>query len=277
MKKILKRAAGILCCATLMTGALAFAACGGEGGTGSYDVYGSEYIVSHEEGKTVKYTFEAECTNVMNKSGTAFSGTRNEEDMIVSGVGASNGYCVAGLCINGISVNFVIVSDRDVENATLILRLGSEMETDVTLTADIYQVRVDTVTEEDVQPYTENGAWGKWDQFFLEYYGADHGTYLDSFSCGEINIYATDTDPCGFDDFTVSTTLSLQKGLNCISLITNNNVVPPNTNGNAATVYATAPVVDCIKITTSAQLGLYNPMYYEERGVTSGACTFVNA
>lgn len=276
MKRNKKKALFNFGAAAVLTGAmvLGMAACNGNP-TENYNGTGAEYIVSHTEGQKVSYTFEAENTDLSNKSGPSFSGMYVEKGMVVyaSGVNASNNYVVCGMCENGASLNFIVVSDREVTDATLILRLGTENKMSLTFDADMFRVRVDPVGEEDLLPYTDSGAWGKWDEFFLEYYteakGNFAGYYVEEYECGNITVKASEYDPSGFTDYTVYTKLSLQKGVNCISLITNNNEVPAGTDN--ATFTATAPIVDCIKIETTAQLGLYAP---QDNGYgTNNACT----
>lgn len=277
-----KRTRSILCLALSL---MMLASCGENGGQasgGSYTGYGSEYIVSHEEGTRAEYTFEAEYTNLGNKFGTAFSGERSETNMVVEGDStASNGYAVAGLCKRGLSVNFVIVSDREVEDATLTLRIGNEQAPDIpfTISADTFQVRVDPVNEADTYPYDaeESGAWGNWDADFLAVYAEDGylpfaGYYVDEWDCGEIEFAATSSTPSGFDDHVITTQLKLYEGLNCISLITNNDDIP-DAGAYGSTLFATAPVVDCIKIETEAQLGMYEPLANQSYLDLSNACT----
>lgn len=283
MNKKFKRFAGIVCGATLALSAFALSACG-EKGDVLYDGFGSDYIVTHENGQEVTYTLEAEYTNVENKSGTAFSGERSGTNMIVAGDStASNGYAIAGLCKKGLSINFVIVCDRDVEDATLILRVGNEEVANAffTITSESFLIRVDPVSEYDVDSYKNGGAWGMWDEEFLAFYDDDNpegsafkGYYVDTWDCGDISFAATSSDPSGFEDWTVTANLKLSAGLNCISLITNNSDVPSNTGSNGSTLFATAPVVDCIKIKTDAQIGLYNPQSNDHNLDLSKACTF---
>lgn len=289
MNKRLKRLIGLVCGAAFSVGAFALAACGnGGGGSGSaggtYDGFGGEYIVAHNEGDTVKYVFEAENTDLRNKKGVSYSGSYTAETMVVPGFGetaataASNGYCVTGLCAKGVSVNFVIVSDRDVENATLILRLGNECDFSFDIDADMFRVRIDPVSEYDLLDWTEGGAWGKWDSEFLDFYRDDNadgmafaGYYIEEYECGTATVEAESKNPSGFEDFIVSVNLSLKSGVNSISLITDNNEVPSGTDN--ATMTATAPIVDCIKIITDAQLGLYSPQNNLGIG-TDNACTY---
>lgn len=234
----------------------------------------AEYLVKHEEGKRVTYTFEAECTNLGGKEGPGYSGTSggSPKGMILNGTdaGASNGGVVSFLYQKGMSVNFVIVSDRDVEDAELTVRLGAEW-IDMLINPKSYGIRVDPVGELDVVPVEEGGAWGAWDEQFLDYYTDDefNGYWVESWECGEIHIDATKTQPdiTGLNDFKITMKLKLQKGINSISFIT------LNSEAQMGTMKACAPVIDAIKITTDAQLGLYCPMnngYGKKNAVIEG-------
>ena len=219
---------------------------------------GARYLVKHDEGKTVTYRFEAECTNIGGKEGPGWSGT--SKAMTIVAETASNGSVVSYLYKKGMSVNFVIVSDRDVEDATLVLRLGAEF-IDMRIDPSLYKIRVDPVSELDLIPVEEGGAWGAWDKDFLNYYTGSSfkGYYIDSWDCGEVHIDADKSKQViGIADFAITTTLRLKKGVNSISLITNNSVSDLGVS-LGGTLEAVAPVVDAIKITTSANLGLYEP------------------
>ena len=84
------------------------------------------------------------------------------------------------------------------------------------------------------------------------------GYYINTWECGEIHFDAPDPFTAGnvymgdADGYTITSTLSLKKGVNCISLITTNNETITGT-----TMSAMAPAVDCIEISTTAQLGMY--------------------
>lgn len=238
-----------------------------------YDGVGSEYIVGHTDGETVEYVFEAECTNLENKSGSYYSGNAAGSNMAISATGASNGGVVSYLYDYGDSVNFIIVSDREVTDATLILRCGAEFN-DVMVDGNSITVRVDPVpaeyAEAYLKPYREGGAWGMWDKSFLDYYSMDlttdengdlvnwnfQGQWLSTFACGSIHINALNVmSPTGIDDFLIATNLHIYEGVTSISFVTNNRDIPAHTE----TQKATAVAIDCIKIITTAQLGLYNP------------------
>ncbi len=219
---------------------------------------GARYLVKHDEGNTVTYRFEAECTNVGGKEGPGWSGT--SKAMTIVAETASNGSVISYLYKQGMSVNFVIVCDRDVEDATLVLTLGAEF-IDMRIDPSLYRIRVDPVNDLDLIPVEEGGAWGAWDKDFLNYYTGSNfkGYYIDSWDCGEVHIDADKSKQVvGIADFAITTTLRLKKGVNSISLITNNSVSDLGVS-LGGTLEAVAPVVDAIKIKTSANLGLYEP------------------
>lgn len=230
------------------------------------DFLGSECVISHAEGTSVSYIFEAECTDLRSKEGPGQSGNAADSSMAQGGyVGLSGGGCVNFLYAEGMSMNFIIASDRDVTDAELTLRVGGEFM-NVLLDPTTYTIRVDSVSEEDIDE--EDGAMGNWDSFFLDYYTTgdgkddpDHTMYtIDTWDCEEIHVDASSLPEAGgFTDFIITTELSLKKGLNCISLITSNSELPKTSSGDPVngTYAAVAPVVDCIKIKTTAQLGMY--------------------
>lgn len=234
----------------------------GEQGDDGEDTFKyADYLIEHAGNEEVTYVFEAECTDLGNKSGPAWSGSYTESGMITVAEGASGGYVVQGLGKPGNSVNFLVVCDRDIEDATLVLQLGNVTEDEMTLDSYNYSVRVDTIiSDEDLLP-APDGAIGNWDEFFLGYYDSleqTGGYYINTWECGEIHFDAPDPFTAGnvymgdADGYTITSTLSLKKGVNCISLITANNEAVPGT-----TMTAMAPAVDCIEISTTAQLGMY--------------------
>ena len=222
----------------------------------------ADYLIQHTENEKVTYIFEAESTDLGNKSGPAWSGSYTEASMITEAEGASGGYALQGLAKNGNSVNFLVVCDRDVDNASLILQLGNVTKYKMTLDSTNYLVRVDTiVSDEDLLPVAKGGAIGNWDAFFLNFYkdlSKTGGYYIDLWDCGNIELEEPSSFTAGnvymgsSNGYTVTSSLSLKKGVNCISLITNNDDTIVGT-----TMSATAPAVDCIEITTTAQLGMY--------------------
>lgn len=217
------------------------------------------------------YTFEAENTDLRGKSGPGASGEASGTSMASTSSdetvsGDSHGY-VTYLYQDGVSVNFVIKSEEDVDNVQLDVRLGIE-SMDYYFNPSNYTIQVDSCTEEDLKDNEDGGAVGNWDAFFMDYYGpdgdgkddAEHERYtIDKWDCGEIHLDGTGSNtPIGFEDFTITKELSLKKGYTCISLITNNSDTPKNNEGAemAGTYAAVAPCVDCIKLTTDADLDM---------------------
>lgn len=184
----------------------------------------------------VSYTFEAEYTQITglkedypdyadengNKLGSNYSGPANGKNLIKGDDSASNGKYISGLYYRGGYLEFVIDSDAAVENAQLRLVLGCEYA-DITLTAATYRVTVN----EEIIPYTAQIKLG-------------NGT-------------AVSTNPGlrgGWQEVNIGN-ISLKKGENVIRLTVNNNQTPA---GEAGTVDAASPMVDCIKIITDANL-----------------------
>jgi len=208
------------------------------------------YLLKHASG-SAEYIFEAECTNLSTKEGLGYSGTATESAMAVHDATGANAF-VTYLYKEGLSINYLIVCDRDINNATLKARLGGEFM-HVELDPSNYAFRVDTiVTKDDLDE-----AIGNWDAAFLDYYtdlSETGGYYIDPWDCGSIDINAVgSSDPTNFDVFQITSKLRLKKGINCISLITMNSDSP-----GMGTMGAIAPVVDYISITTDANLGMYD-------------------
>jgi len=202
-------------------------------------------------GASAEYIFEAECTNLETKEGLGYSGTATESGMAAYDVVEDISY-VSYLYKLGISLNFLIVCDRDINNAVLKAHFGGEFM-HVQLDPSTYNFRVDTIiTDEDLEE-----ACGNWDAAFFDYHETpeETGRYdISPWDCGDIDIDATEErdGPALWELFQITSKLVLKKGVNCISLITTNNINP-----GAGTMAAIAPVVDYISITTSANLGMY--------------------
>ncbi|HIR39066.1 MAG TPA: InlB B-repeat-containing protein [Candidatus Coproplasma stercoripullorum] len=174
---------------------------------------------------TKTYTFEAENTDLTGKVGPGFSGESLGADMIVADVsgegnqGASGGRFVSSLYKKGLGLEFYIASSEAVDNATVSVSVAydSSLEKPGSLT----------------------------------------------FSCEEYQVIVNGT-PMEFDDFTVVKGekfsdkiviegVSLKEGANFIQLLTNNDRHPWGEPGQG-TYQGSAPVIDCIKITTSSVL-----------------------
>lgn len=157
------------------------------------------------------YTFEAEDTDLSGKSGPGFSGSAQEEGMIVANDTASGGACVSYLYQSGITLEFNIASDEAVADATVTVSLAAELD-DVSFNSDEFQVIV-------------------------------NGTPLNYAS---VSLENNKT----FKDAIVIENVALKEGENEIQLKVNNTRIPPE----GGTYKATAPMVDCVKITTTAVL-----------------------
>ena len=171
---------------------------------------------------TQEYVFEAEDTNLSGKTGPAISGTANEAGMIVLSEdrNASNDRSVGYLYQNGSSLEFYIVSDEEVSDATIYVSLSAEME-DLEIDASTYGIYLNgekldygTISITDVPAY-------------------DSTTY--SADCADFEYYLLGED------------LTLKEGANVIQLVTEN-----SDGYTGTTMVAHAPLVDAIKIETTA-------------------------
>lgn len=169
-----------------------------------------------------EYVFEAELTNLDDVEGEGFSGGPSGIGMICPDNDgdweASGEYYVGYLYVENTALTFEITSDKAVSNAKLVLRLSAvgDGQGAITLTDTKYTVSVNgTALEyEDISFYDRTDAYG---------------------------VYA-------FEDYIISENVSLNEGKNVIKLISSNN------ESLGGTTKATAPLVDCIKITTDAKL-----------------------
>lgn len=198
------------------------------------------YPVSGVADDAKTYVFEAECTDMGHKTGLGYSGDATGREMIQGGPSnASGGAWVSYLYKQGLAVNFIIESDRNVENAQLVLRLACEF-VNMSFNSKNYTVRVDyDLTEDDLEEYE-----GYWSEYYEE---KPEGDAVITF--GDINLEKSKTAEVNFIDFVAAENLSLHEGLNMISLITNNDMAL-----GLGTMAAIAPMVDCIKIVTDAEL-----------------------
>lgn len=188
-----------------------------------------------------EYTFEAEYTQLTdlpedditaefgNKIGYGYSNNVSGLQLIQaegeSGCEASNGYYVSSLYYNGAYLEFNITSDKEVDDAVLVLRLSSEYY-DMNLTDSTFLVQVNG---EDVK-------------------------------YGEIDLSGAVTDMSSmskrpFTNFTVSDAVHLNEGENTIRLQVNNS----EKQGSTGTMNAAAPMIDCIYVDTDAEL-TWNPI-----------------
>ena len=165
-----------------------------------------------EEAQT--WVFEAEDTDLTGKIGPSYSGTAQEESMIIfnDAIGASNDRMVGYLYQSGVSLEFPLASDSAVSDVQLVVRITGEYTT-------------------------------------MSYDGNDLQVLVNDIPCNYDRI-TIEADQSGFQpcqDLIVIEGVSLNEGANLIQLKTN------NTNAVTGTTFASnAPVVDCIKLTTTA-------------------------
>ena len=194
---------------------------------------------------TGQYIFEAEHVDLSGPDGNGLqgmgaSGGSVGPNMVDStpmdhpDINPSNGYYVTYLYSPGLAISFVIESDRAVEDATIVLRVTAETRgyaLDPNLNdgyagnGEIYSQYIISLNEEPIE-YPTIEVEGGWQPF---------------------------------KDFTLTTTANLKEGTNVITLTT------ANDHGLGGTMAGTAPVVDCIKITTSADLS-WDPITSNEVG-----------
>lgn len=178
------------------------------------------------------YVFEAEYVSLAGKNGAGWSGgaagtamiikdTITDDPALGTNANASNGYFLSYLYSNGLFIEFEITSDRTTE-ATLILRLSAEQRDPFSVTDDEYLVTVNS-QKVNYGSMTIQGA-----------------------------LAALMLQKLPFEDV-VTVTIQLQQGVNYIRFTTN------NLNSMGGTMEATAPLFDCIKIDTIAQL-TWNPI-----------------
>jgi uncharacterized repeat protein (TIGR02543 family) len=199
--------------------------------TADTTVYAGWTAVSADGTTATKYTFEAECVDLSNFKGAGYSGgatglgaIQNDWD---GDYNASGGRYVTFLYMKGDStkLTFVINSDKEVDDAVLQIRVSGEYTSTLSFTCDEYLIKV-------------NGEALQYDTINIR------------------GIDSTNKTHKAFINKTITTSLHLKEGENTIELVTNND------KAIAGTMYATAPMVDCLYITTDAVL-TWNPLENE--------------
>lgn len=190
---------------------------------------------------TTTYVFEAENVDLTNNSGPGISGVASGGAMIITstGKGASDDRFLSFLNAEAggffnTQIDFRLASDVAVNDVTLVLRLSAEMR-NYDMNSSNYKIYVNNTDINYSQIRFLNVP--PWDP------------------------QMSDTNCLPFQDYTIGINISLMKGSNIISLVTS------NTNPIAGTtIEADAPLVDCLKITTSAVViwdGVFSlPFYY---------------
>lgn len=186
-----------------------------------------------DSGADATYVFEAEYTDVSRIRGVGYSGGATGTSIIINEslrsnpedtpIEASNGYFVSYLYGRDLALEFVINSDKAVDNVKLTLRLSAEI-TDFTITDETYTILVN-----------------------------DEKVSYEPIAFTNVPPMATQI-VMPFQDFLISTSVSLVEGENVIVLQTTN-----DDSSMGGTMRAVAPMVDCIKLETSAVL-TWEPM-----------------
>ena len=161
------------------------------------------------------WVFEAEHTDLTAKIGPSYSGSAQEESMIIFNdtINASGSRLVGYLYERGITLEFPVAADQAVTDAQVIVRISGEYTT-MSYDGNDFQVLV-------------NGQAYNYARVTLEV--TSQAQVL----------------PC--EDLIVINGVSLNQGANLIQLKTN------NTNAVAGTTFkANAPMVDCVKVVTDA-------------------------
>ena len=167
------------------------------------------------------YTFEAEMTDLSNFNGYGYSGAITGWNAVYLdkyNAGASNGFFVTGMYDKGIALTFCIYAEEEVDDAYLVLNLSGEFQ-NFTITDDEF---LTTVNGEKVP--------------------------FGSFTFNIDGVEGSDKLP--FKEYRSTSRIHLNKGANTIVLTTNN-----DTKGAGGTVYALAPMVDCIQVYSSQTVG----------------------
>lgn len=168
------------------------------------------------------YTFEAEYVNLDGKIGAGYSGGTFGtglicfEDVYINDAEASNGAFLSYLYSPGMTITFDFTSDRAVENATLVFRVSAEVSS-FTITNQMMLITINDIPIDFA------------DIVFANVPSMFSGEVLPFFNV-EIG------------------QIPLLQGANKVEMIIDNDISLGGTMG------ATAPMLDCIYITTSAVL-----------------------
>ncbi|MBO4540848.1 MAG: hypothetical protein J5736_02620 [Bacilli bacterium] len=166
------------------------------------------------------YLFEAEyCPCIEEMEGATYSGGTSSYGLIGKdrdNAGASGGCYVHFMYVQGSELVFNIVSDAEVDDVTFVARFSAEYR-DITFNEEIFPIEVNEI------PY-------------------DYGTISIT------NVPMNGAGTKEFQDYTLIEDLHFNKGNNEIIFRTDNNILM------YGTAMSTAPMIDCIKLTTSATL-----------------------
>ncbi len=202
------------------------------------------------------YTFEAEYTYLDGKPGQGSSDNcmgvdiiQTPKDVLGNGtkMGMSNNAYVGKLYYNGAYLDFCINSDKETDNAVLVVRLTPDLY-DMLFTDETWQVLI-------------NGEAIKYGRLNLT--GAIAQTDFDE----EGNTLNGDMFKRPFANYVITTALHLQEGENVIRLLTN------NSEDHGGTFNANTPLIDCVYVYSSTVL-LWSKCYPENVGKTMDNVTY---
>lgn len=202
------------------------------------------------------YTFEAEYTFLDGKPGQGSSDNcmgvdliQTPKDVLGNGhlMGMSNDAYVGKLYYNGAFLEFDIHSDREVEDAALVLRLTPDLF-DMRFTDETWQILVN----DERLPYGR-----------LSLSGSIAQTDFDA----EGNAINGDMNKRPFENYVMTTALHLKEGDNQIRLVTNNK------EDHGGTFNAETPLIDCMYIYADAALSWTN-CYPQNVGKTMDDVTY---
>lgn len=165
------------------------------------------------------YVFEAEDTNLLGKNWPSWSGTVSNTGLIHMSTefGASNDRFIGYMYEQGCSLEFQIVSDSAVSDATLVFSFSAEFNMEFDSSMFVVSVNQQPMTYDKI-------------------------TYT-----GIVNNNDGVLKCPRFKDYTIATNVTLKKGFNIITVVTQNEA-----DISGTTYKAYAPLVDCLKLTTEA-------------------------
>ncbi len=204
-----------------------------------------------------KYTLEAEACDFTGKVGQGTSTNSHEAQMIYGqsfigdGTGkgdsfVSNGWFVRELYYNGATLEFEVISQEDVTDAIMLLRVSSEsyeFEKQREKNGKLYNY----MTDEEFKIYV-NPTYNADREFTSDplKYG---GLYIPR--ANMLNKEDLSAEKTPFEDCLISTSITLRKGINTIVLRVDNNLF------KGGTYHAEAPMIDCMYICASEASGIY--------------------
>lgn len=169
-----------------------------------------------------EYIFEGEDIDFTGKKSNGYSGTAEGKAMIVidSTTTASNGRYIGWTYRENLTLEFYFASDVAADDATIVARLSAEFA-NMVLTPNMFRIELNDVP-------------------------LDYGTIAI------FDVPSGGSRPRDFQDFTLKANAPIKEGANKIVFTVANNVnwIGPG----EGTIGGTAPLIDCVKITTEAVL-----------------------